>query len=1168
MMKHSYLYISLFSLLVAACSDDTMRGVYPDDNNSTGKIRLQAEIDQVNVTRADDSGFADGDVIGVYAVDFVGGQPGKLESTGNNADNVDFTFDESSYSWRGSKSLVFTDDKTPVDIYGYYPYSKEINNVEAYTISVEANQSGDSKTMKMSAYEASDFLWAKTDAVTSSAPNATLYFKHLLSSIRISLIEGDGFEDGEWASLEKSVFVNNTCRGASVDLSTGIVTPTGIKDGKSIVAKIDKNDFRAIVIPQIVNAGESLLTITVGTSTYKFVKDVVMTYNPSKQHNFTIEVTKKDSNGDFEFTLVDESITAWESDVTSHNGEAREYIVVDLQEAGTLESTIKNLKLEPAEIVNLKLSGLMESSDFKYIRDHMTSLEAVNIRDVEIKRPSDQEDPQYWVEKDDYLPNNALANITTLKYVVFPKKIKSIGERAFYHTSISGSLDIPEGVEKIGNEAFLNNFTQADVDVDYSFTPNNLTGTLTLPSSLKEIGNEAFGGCDFSGSLLIPDGVVKIGWGAFKNCKYFTGEIHIPESVEEIENFAFAEMDGIRGRINLPSKLKIIPAGIFQKTSISGIQWPESPNQIGDWAFCNNKNHIDLKIPESVLTLGEYCFANSAYSHVYLPPEITSIPDNCFENCLQLSDTLNIPQKVESIDGSAFYNCPNLEAVVLPKNLQRISNYAFAYCFGLNYIRCDAPEPPVLAEDAFMGVEKDNFTVEVPEGSVDAYRNAPGWCEFKRISAYRNFVARPSKYNVLNKGGKKEIVLNADADWEMTDCPSWCHIDKTSGSKKTVITLTVDAMAKGSSIRNGNVVFRLKGSNEYETHINVGQYDYEYDEDQYLTLQPAKAGNGINIVLLGDGYDAADIASGSYLSDMKQEMEYFFGVEPYTTYRDYFNVYTAFALSEDSGVESINSWRNTKFGVSLGDGCSKYGQRLFADCENALDYCAGKVPPTVSDPNPQVGCILIANTDVYEGVTYMGESFCAVVTKSTENYPYDARGLIQHEAGGHGFGWLGDEYIYTKAFITNCGCAEPHVKDLLANQATGYALNLSLAGKYKDVPWSHLIFNPSYGDIVDIYEGGYFHSRGVYRSEINSCMNNNVPYFSTWSRQLIVQRIMKLAGQEFSLDEFYKNDKRDMGRDFTSTSRSGAIDASSPVRHGNPPVFIKNYKFGKKGGKK
>ena len=55
------------------------------------------------------------------------------------------------------------------------------------------------------------------------------------------------------------------------------------------------------------------------------------------------------------------------------------------------------------------------------------------------------------------------------------------------------------------------------------------------------------------------------------------------------------------------------------------------------------------------------------------------------------------------------------------------------------------------------------------------------------------------------------------------------------------------------------------------------------------------------------------------------------------------------------------------------------------------------------------------------------------------------------------------------------------------------------------------------------------HSRGMYRSEATSCMNNNIPYFSAISRQAIVERIMECAGRTFSLEDFYANDSREFG---------------------------------------
>lgn len=77
-----------------------------------------------------------------------------------------------------------------------------------------------------------------------------------------------------------------------------------------------------------------------------------------------------------------------------------------------------------------------------------------------------------------------------------------------------------------------------------------------------------------------------------------------------------------------------------------------------------------------------------------------------------------------------------------------------------------------------------------------------------------------------------------------------------------------------------------------------------------------------------------------------------------------------------------------------------------------------------------------------------------------------------------------------------------------------------------EVPWSHLIFDERYSDRVDIYEGGFMHSRGVFRSEQTSCMNNNIPYYSTICRESIVKRIKKYAGETYSFEEFVQKTRK------------------------------------------
>lgn len=1155
-MKKELLYFLPF-LLIAGCADERY-GTPARPDGSTGEITLSAEIRQTNISRVDDSGFADGDKFGVFMVEYASASnPGELLPAGNLADNLKYTLNDGSWT---PAYPVYWNDKD-VDVYGYYPYDPELASVEAYPFTVEYNQASEPAGGRLGGYEASDFLYARYEKANRRNGTIPLQFNHMMAGVQVTLIEGADFEDGQWADLEKSVLVENTRRESEINLSTGAITLSDPQETpRGIIMAGYKDDYRAVVVPQTVSAGQTLLSITVDGTSYQFVRQSDMVFESSKMHKFSIKVDRRVATGDYAFTLINEAVTAWESDLISHNGKVKEYAVVEMLGPGQMEASLKAAGIDPVTVKNLKIVGRMSDYDFYYLRDVVDCLEAVNLKDV----TTDEVYMRYGLRMENSIPMMAFANKSTLKYVVFPEKLDGIGNQAFCGVPLTGSLILPEGLQWIGDAVFQNEFhggSSSSFPGGSPHTHNNFTGTLVLPTTLKFIGYECFSGCDFSGQLILPEGLETIEGSAFYRCRNFTGQLHIPTTVKSIGDLAFSGMDGISGNVNLPDGLVEI-RNFLKDMKISTVKIPGGVTAICDEAFWNTTLRGDIVLPSTVTKIGRNAYRNTLISHVSLPVNISIIESESFADCGNLQDTVVIPSNVEVIENGAFKNCKMLAAVVIPEKLSVIKGEAFANCFSLRCIRSMSVEPPQLEnENVFNGVAKDNFTLEVPEGSVDAYRNAPVWREFKRISAYKDFIARPSKYNTLNKGGQRSVILNAPGAWEVVKCPAWAHVDKTSGSQKTELNLTVDAMAGGESFRSDSIVFRLTDEAEsYTTHINLSQYDYEYEEDQYVQLQSATRGNGIDIFIVGDGYDASDIASGFFLRDMRQHMEFFFGVEPYTTYRDYFNVYTSIARSEESGVGTLNRLRETKFNVQIGDGHT----RMSGDAEEILNYCATTVSPIVGKPDPTVLAICVSNYDGYEGVTYMfGESNVSLTTNSVMPYPNDARGLTQHEAGGHGFGLLCDEYVYHAAFIQNCkcGCCR-HIDGLLSDHANGYGRNVSISGRYRDVEWSHLIFDPRYSDLVDLYEGAYFHSRGVYRSEYNSCMNNNIPYYSSWCRQLIVERIMRLAGETFDFETFVANDKRTMGRDFTSSRAARAV--STPSMWHNAPVFVDGYRFGAK----
>ncbi len=699
---------------------------------------------------------------------------------------------------------------------------------------------------------------------------------------------------------------------------------------------------------------------------------------------------------------------------------------------------------------------------------------------------------------------------------------------------------------------------------------------LILPSTLKKLGNRGeddmgdegtdyYGGVfqncrNLTGNLILPDNLELIRGYCFSGCSGLYGELRLPAKLKRMGNCAFSYCSGFTGSLSIPQGITALPSEAFHNCGFNGtLTLHDGITNIANDAFANCHFKGELHLPKSLKVISENVFCNNDFSGTLtLPSTLTHIGSNAFANNWRLMGVLDIPNEVESIGESAFSNCKMLEGIIFPESMETIRQGAFNECYGINSIVCKGTMPAHIESGAFNGVAKDNFTLEVPESAISQYQSAPGWCDFKRIAAHHELVCRPSVACALRTLHKQKLVINAEGEWEVASKPDWCEVSPASGNKKTEVILTIKGMAKTADRREGKVVFRLKDK-DYTHECSVSQYGYEYGEDEWITLQKATKGNkgGINIVLLGDGFNAKDIASGEYLKDIKQEVEYFFGIEPYKTYRDYFNVYTAIPLSTESGVGTVNTIRYNRFNTTFTGGVG-----LKADYDEIFDYSLGA--PTVNKGNlNQTLIIIVPNSTDYGGICQMWPDGSAIAfcPKSTYGYPLNTRGVIQHEAGGHGFGKLGDEYIYHNAFIDACGCSCcGHVLEFNGAKSLGWYDNLELTGKMHSVGWSHLIFDDRYSDIVDIYEGGYMHNRGVFRSEPNSCMNNDIPYYSTISRESIVKRIKAYAGETYSFEDFVKNDKRDAGivesRAFggNGDQRNAGTYQHAPVIHKGSPL--------------
>lgn len=1125
--------------LVQSCGLDEPE-IRPDTPPSAPyRVEIGGEIDQQPASKVTTDGFCTGDEVGVYVVNYDGETPGTLKVEKNQADNVRFKFDGSG-GWTSDYDVFYKDNDTKVDFYGYYPYAAP-TSIEAYPIEIERDQSKDAENGHLSPYESSDFLWAKTGNVTPTSSRVILRFRHVMSSARIRFAQGEGWADAaEFAAVAKEALVTNTVRKTTINLATGAVTLDGEAPLTGIVPMNDNGELRAIVAPQTVAAGKTLLTVTVGGGAPRnFVMDKALEYQPGKITNFDLTVSKKADSGEYVIELTGVSVTAWEADNVSHGDDAREYVVIHNPIEGRLESTIVNrYEMDATKIKNLKITGVLGYSDYSFMRDNMTSLQRVNLKEV-----ASMSGRTYAI------PSGAFTDKVSLIKCVLPDKLERIENGAFSNTSLTGTVLLPEGLKyvagfentKITNVHFPS--TLEEIGSHAFQACSSLMCSVSFPETLKKIDDYAFSQSGISGGLILPDNLEYLGENVFYFCGNLSGSIVIPSRITEIKSSTFA-YSGFDGTLTLPNGLV----------------------KIGNCAFYGTKLKGDLHLPESLTIIDTGAFYSTLFSGtLVLPNELVSLGSCVFYNCGRLSGVVVIPQNIASIPSESFYSCTGLEGVVFHKDVEAIESSAFGRCYGITSLVCNAKNPPVINSNSFSGVAKDNFTVEVPEASVAQYRTANNWSEFKRFSAHRDFSISRGLLRTLNAPCTKEFLLRAPAGsrWTVESKPDWVSVTPSSGNAdmtaaicKVDVSVYVNRLERGAGSRSGEIVFLLEGE-DCRVRMTVEQYDYEYGDGDLVTLQTATKGKGVNLVLMGDCFDAKDISEGKYLKALQDAYGYFFDIEPYLTYKDYFNVYGVFGMSPDSGMGTVNTIREARFGsqYTINAGVSPDFDAVFnAACLAPIDDLGRTL------------IVMVENSSDYSGLTYMwGDgSAVAVVPMSADPAPYDFRGLVHHEAGGHGFGKLADEYIYHNAFIQSCACSCcGHVAAVNSMKRYGFYANISLTGSTHDVPWSHLIYDARYSATVDVYEGAFFHTRGVFRSEPTSCMHNNIPYYSAISREAIVKRILSYAGEEYSFEGFKANDKESLPQSATKSAGKPKLfeyglsgGASSSGYNQLPPKFM------------
>ena len=393
--------------------------------------------------------------------------------------------------------------------------------------------------------------------------------------------------------------------------------------------------------------------------------------------------------------------------------------------------------------------------------------------DIIIPETITYEEAEYIVK---YIGISAFENCENLTTVNISNNVVSIKEFAFSGCSRLKSISVGNGLSYIGECAFQNcqalvavhitdlvSWCQISCD-GYMGNPLHFAHHLYLndvevkdliiPNSLKRIGNYVFEGCTGLRSVLFSDYVENTGIGAFSNCKGMT-KISFGKNIKEINAASFYGCSSLIS-VEIPTNITSIGKNAFENcTNLKSITIPNGVTTInGSFPGCASLTSVT--IPSTVNNMGGAFSGCSSLTSVTIQNGITTIGGGAFMNCSKLKQ-IEIPNSVTKIESNAFSECSDLTYVSIGAGIQNISYYAFAGCGELLDIYCHASNVPFTLDNAFHNSFIEHTTLHVPASSINDYKNAEPWKNFKEVVALEETTPKVPKCAIpiiIYKNGK------------------------------------------------------------------------------------------------------------------------------------------------------------------------------------------------------------------------------------------------------------------------------------------------------------------------------------------------------------------------------------------------------------------------------
>lgn len=436
-------------------------------------------------------------------------------------------------------------------------------------------------------------------------------------------------------------------------------------------------------------------------------------------------------------------------------GEANLQNVVNLKVSGTINSydlmlmrnkmvNLKHLDLSNASIVDNAYEYFNNKGDGYHSVANTLTRYALQPNLFSIKLPSslttinDRSLQELKHVEEIEIPANvtsigiaAAKNLSLLKSITFEEnsKLESINDSAFYECSSIKELSIPGSVKTMSGKA-INQCSSLE-----KLTLEDGEGVLSLSSSIDDNKcplKEAYIGRNLTGGLYI---------GALFYYKLNLSKVTIGEGVTTIPNKCF--YGSSCKELIVPSSLYSIGTDAFYRNSttdiyitdvnawsnISGLETLMSTTTAKNIYLNGEKiETLDLK---GVVTMQPYAFEHATITGVNIPTNSTLAKISDYAFAYTNLNKIQMPVSITAVGDYSFNSCPNLTEVKLPSSIHGIGNHAFDECPNLYDVYTYTIEPQVI--DQFTFSTYKSATLHCPKVSYYNYFYNTQWSQFLKL---------------------------------------------------------------------------------------------------------------------------------------------------------------------------------------------------------------------------------------------------------------------------------------------------------------------------------------------------------------------------------------------------------------------------------------------------